>query len=156
MGPAHHDVERNACKRHPPTTVCNELDVAERPLEPSAPTLLSHAKHIPEPLRPRRDLGAQLQRMQPVVITRDAHRGNTKLSHQVGDATPLHLRVAFEIPHEKQQIVAPTVEEGDVRFVPKEMHVSDHADRGHLRRVIVHGTKLSRRRTLREQDETTR
>ena len=105
-------------------------------------------------MRPRCDLGAQLQRMQTVVITRYAHRRHSKLLQRIGDAPGVQLCVTFEIADEKQQVVARTVEEGDIRFVPKQMHVPDHADGGRLREVVVHGTKVSRRRTAREQEET--
>ena len=65
------------------------------------------------------------------------------------------LRVAGEVADEEKEIVFATIEERDVFVVPKEMNITDYADRGRLRGTVVHGTKLSRRGATREQEAYT-
>ena len=100
--------------------------------------------------------GAELKRVKTIVVARDTHRRHVELPQRARHAKPSYLRVAREIAGKEQQVVVTAIEEGDILVVPEEMNITDHADRGRLRAVVVHGTKLSRRRPGREREGTTK
>ena len=144
-----------AGRREPVPAVRDELDVAERLTETSTAAGLPQAECVPEAVGSRRDLRAQLERVQSVVVARDAHRRDAKLSKRTCDTLPTYLRVAGKVTDEQKEIVCGTIEERDVFVVPEQMNITDHADRGRLRGKVVHGTKLSRPRASREQERKT-
>jgi RNase P/RNase MRP subunit p29 len=156
MWAADDDVQRDASECQAVPAVGHQLNVTQRSVEASTTTVLSVGKRIPKPMGPRKDFGAQLERMQTVVVAWDAHRWDAELSKRARDAEPTHLGVAGQVPDEEEQIVAGAVEETDVLVVPVQMNIADHTDGGRLRDAVVHGTKLSRRSATREREEINR
>ena len=104
---------------------------------------------------PGGDLGAELECVQTVVITRNADRGHLELPQLACEAETPQLRIAGEIADEQQHVIAGAVEERGVGVVPEEMHITDDADGGRLRGAAVHGTKRSGRSATREREATT-
>lgn len=154
MGPTDHDVERHAAGLHAAPGVADELHAAERTLEPSTAAFLSKTEGIAQAVGARGDLGAELEGVQAIVVPWNAHRGHSKLSERAGHAQTTHLRVAAQISDEKQQVVPAPVEERDVFVIPEQMDVTDHGDHRRLPGGVVHGTKLSGARAMREQEDT--
>ena len=80
-----HEVEWNSCGLDAPAAVAQHFDGPKRAVKASAPTLLAFAERVAKTVGARRDLRAQLKRMEPVVIARDAHCGHFELPERPCD-----------------------------------------------------------------------
>ena len=156
MWTGYEDIEWDPSRYKTMPAICDELDVAKRPVKTSAPAGLPSAKCAAQSVCARGDLGTELKCVQTIVVAGNAHGRYSKPSKGSRDAQPTDLRVASQITDEQNQVVSAFVEESDVLVVPEEMHITNHGNSRRLRGTVVHGTKVSRRREACEQEETVR